>query len=124
MKLAVVGSRGIKECDLDSLVPLETTEIISGGARGVDTLAVEYARKRGIPVREFFPDYERYGRKAPLIRNEQIVVACDQVLAVWDGHSSGTMYTVRLAHSLGKPVRLCRLKPNEEPLEGQTSFWK
>lgn len=124
MKLAVVGSRGIAECDLESLIPLETTEIISGGARGVDTLAAEYARKRGIPVREFFPDYERYGRKAPLIRNEQIVDACDQVLAIWDGRSSGTMYTVRLARSLGKPVRLCRVQPREEPLEGQASFWE
>ena len=122
MKLAVVGSRGIESFDLSPLIPPETTEIISGGARGIDTAAARYARENGLPLREFLPEYEKYGRRAPLVRNAQIVEACDQVLAIWDGRSGGTMYTVRLAQSMGKPVRLEKIPA--AALEGQQKFWK
>ncbi len=43
MKVAVVGSRGLRVEHLEEYLPKETTEIISGGARGVDTSAREYA---------------------------------------------------------------------------------
>ena len=48
MKLLIVGSRSITDYDLSSVVPEEVSVIISGGARGVDTLAEEYADKRKI----------------------------------------------------------------------------
>ena len=105
MKVAVVGSRGIM-MDLSKFIPEGTSEIISGGARGVDSLAEEYAREHGIPARVFRPDYRRYGKGAPFVRNRQIVDACDQLIAIWDGKSRGTQYTVHYARKMGKPVRI------------------
>ena len=104
--VAVIGSRGIKRADLSRYLPAETTMIVSGGAVGVDTLAEEYAKQRGLPIRIIRPDYERYGRKAPLIRNREIVDCADLVVAFWDGSSHGTAYTVNYAKARGVPVRL------------------
>ncbi len=110
MKVAVVGSRSIKRLNLGDYMPAGVTGIISGGAVGVDTLAAEYAREAGIPLTEFRPDYERYGRSAPLRRNSRIVAAADVVLAFWDGKSRGTMDTVRKARAAGKPCTVIRIE--------------
>ena len=61
MKIAVIGSRGLIVHDLEFYLPKETTEIVSGGARGVDTSARMYAKQNGILLTEFLPDYEQYG---------------------------------------------------------------
>ena len=79
MKLAIVGSRGITKIDVAPYIPCGVTEIVSGGARGVDTLAREYAAARGIPLVEFLPQYERYGRAAPLKRNAEIAAYGNKV---------------------------------------------
>lgn len=57
MKVAVIGSRGLKVEDLGKYLPADTTEIISGGAKGVDTCAREYALLHGIKLTEFKPNY-------------------------------------------------------------------
>lgn len=106
MKTAVIGSRGLTVPELDIYLPAGTTEIVSGGARGVDTCAREYARRHGLKLTEFLPDYARYGRQAPLRRNLQIIDYADQVLAFWDGQSHGTAYVIRHCRRQGKPIRL------------------
>ena len=110
MKVAVIGSRRIERLKVEPFLPEDICEIISGGARGVDTLAAEYARSHGIPFRVYPPDYHQYSRKAPLVRDRLIADECDVLFAFWDGKSSGTAYTVRYARQQGKPVRLFRLK--------------
>ena len=90
MKVAVIGSRGLKVEKLERFLPEETTEIISGGAKGIDTCAREYALANGLKLTEFLPDYFRYGRAAPLKRNITIIENADLVLAFWDGTSRGT----------------------------------
>ena len=94
MKVAVIGSRGLLVEDLGSYLPEETTEIISGGARGVDTCAREYALRHGLKLTEYLPEYSRYGRGAPLKRNITIIKNADLVLAFWDGKSRGTRYVI------------------------------
>ncbi len=121
MRLAVVGSRSIREYDLAPLIPEGVTEIISGGAAGVDKLAERYAGEHALKLTVFLPQYGLYGRRAPLLRDESIARECDALLALWDGCSTGTMYTVNFARKLGKPVYFHRLK--REELEGQASFW-
>ena len=69
MKVAVIGSRGLQVNDLGKYLPDEVTEIISGGARGVDTSAREYAMEHGLKLTEYLPEYDKYGRGAPLKRN-------------------------------------------------------
>ena len=103
MKLAIVGSRGITNIDVAPYIPSGVTEIVSGGARGVDTLAREYAA-RGILLVEFLPQYERYGHAAPLKRNAEIAVYADEVLAFWDGRSKGTQSALAEFRIRGKKV--------------------
>ena len=69
MKIAVIGSRSLTVVDLAQYLPIGVTEIVSGGARGVDTSAREYAHAHGLSCVEFLPDYAKYGRSAPLRRN-------------------------------------------------------
>ena len=104
MKLLIVGSRSITDFDLQGHIPPETDLIISGGANGVDTLAEQYADKYRISKVIVHPDYARYGKAAPLKRNEVMVDMCDEVLVIWDGVSRGTKYTVDYAHKSGKKV--------------------
>ena len=104
MKIAIVGSRTVTEIGLDGVIPKECTEIVSGGARGVDREAAEWARKRGIPVVEFLPHYERYGRAAPIKRNEEIAKYADELIAFWDGKSRGTESTINFFKKAGKKV--------------------
>ena len=66
MKVAVIGSRNLTVEDLGQYLPKETTEIVSGGAKGIDTCAREYANTKGLKLTEFLPEYNRYGRGAPL----------------------------------------------------------
>lgn len=104
MKLAIIGSRSITSYPLEGVIPAGVTEIISGGARGVDAIARQYAMDNSIPFTEIRPDYARYGRGAPLRRNEEIVARADMVLAIWDGQSRGTAYTIAQCNQSGKPV--------------------
>ena len=109
MKLAIIGSRNLEVQNLGDYLPSTVTEIVSGGARGIDTVAATYAKQNGITLTEFLPDYQRYKRGAPLKRNQQIADYADEVLAFWDGTSRGTMYTVDLFKKLGKNVTIVHL---------------
>ena len=106
MKVAVIGSRGLSVTDLGRYLPENTTEIVSGGARGVDTSAREYALSHGIKLTEFLPEYTRFGRSAPLKRNITIIESADIVLAFWDGKSRGTKFVIDNCRRLGVEVRI------------------
>ena len=109
MKLAIIGSRNLV---LEDISPYTAgcDEIVSGGAKGVDTCAAEYAHKNGIKITVFLPNYEKYGRAAPIRRNEQIVDYADKVIAFWDGRSKGTLSVIKYAEKIGKEcqVVLCK----------------
>ena len=106
MKVAVVGSRTLEHVDIAKYIPAGITVLLSGGARGVDTLAERYADAHGIPKMILRPDYGLYGKSAPLVRDRMLVELCDRVVAVWDGVSPGTSYTLRYAKSRGVPTEL------------------
>ena len=106
MKVAVIGSRGLRVDDLRNYLPPETTEIVSGGAKGVDASARDYARKCGLKLTEYLPEYSRYGRAAPLKRNITIIENADLVLAFWDGRSRGTKYVIDNCTQRNIPVKI------------------
>lgn len=106
MKIAVIGSRNLMVNDLGKYLPNDVTEIVSGGARGIDTCAREYANAKGLKLTEFLPDYKMYGRGAPLKRNLQIIDYADKVLAFWDGQSRGTKFVIEHCKAQNKPVRV------------------
>ncbi len=109
VKIAVVGSRTLRVESLGDYLPQGVTELVSGGARGIDQCAKEYALANGLKLTEFLPNYARYRGGAPLVRNEQIVRYADEVLAFWDGQSSGTRRVIELCEVLGKPIRVIQL---------------
>lgn len=109
MPLAIIGSRDCPAVDIEAYLDEVPDAIVSGGAKGADTCAREFAERKGIKIIEFLPDYKRYGRSAPLVRNRQIIDCCDEVLAFWDGKSKGTKYTIDYAKKMGKPVRVIRI---------------
>ena len=110
MRIAIVGSRTIKAINLARYL-LHCDEIVSGGAGGVDTCAADYARRNHIRLTEFLPQYARYGRAAPIIRNREIVDYADKILVFWDGHSKGTQSVIEYAQKIGKPCEIIRIEP-------------
>ncbi len=106
MRVAVIGSRGLVVEDLEKYLPKETTEIVSGGARGVDASAREYALRHGLKLTEYLPEYGKYGRAAPLKRNITIIENADLVVAFWDGASHGTKYVIDNCKKRKIPVEI------------------
>ncbi len=109
MKTAVIGSRSIKISDIGKYIS-DTEEIISGGAAGVDSCAAKYAQENGIKFTLFLPQYERYGRAAPIIRNKEIVDYADKIIAFWDGSSKGTLSVIKYAEKIKKPCQIILCK--------------
>ncbi|MCX7059527.1 MAG: DUF2493 domain-containing protein [Gammaproteobacteria bacterium] len=105
MKVAVIGSRTFANAALlsQTLDSLPITCVVSGGAKGADQLAADYARRRGIPIEVFKPDW-RIGRAGGPLRNQKVVNACEQVVAFWDGRSRGTADAIKKARAAGRPV--------------------
>lgn len=116
MKLAVIGSRTLKQREVLTVIAqvvgrakTPVTEIITGGANGVDAIAEYYAKTEGIKMTVFYPQYQAHGRRAPLIRNNVIIEEAEAMLAIWDGESSGTRYTIEKAKREGLKVMVVRL---------------
>lgn len=72
----------------------------------MDSSAREYALSHGIKLTEFLPEYDKYGRNAPLKRNITIIENADVVLAFWDGESRGTKFVIDNCKKMGIPVKI------------------
>jgi hypothetical protein len=114
IRIAVVGSRTFDDyplmCSTLDEIIVESfggkAVIVSGGARGADSLASRYAREHGLKLQEYLPDYRVNGKKAPWIRNLQIVDDCRLLMAFWDGKSRGTFHAISAARKAGRFVRV------------------
>lgn len=109
MRIAIIGSRHCPTLGIGKHLPSVPDTIVSGGARGADTQAREYAIANNIPLVEYLPDYGKYGRRAPILRNICIVENCDHLLAFWDGKSRGTKFTIDYARKHNTPVTIVRI---------------
>lgn len=103
MKIAVIGSRNAHIDDLEKYLPTDCTEIVSGGAVGIDRCAADFAKANDIPLKEFLPEYKLYGRAAPIVRNRQIVDYADYVIAFMKGSTPGTLSVIKYCEKLKKP---------------------
>jgi len=125
MKIAIVGSRDYTDYNnftnkLEDIVGWhfdgtlgeydKELRIISGGARGVDSLAEQWADENDVLCDVIKPEWEKYGKAAGFIRNSKIVEQCDEVIAFWDGVSRGTEDTIKKAVRLGKQVTIFSTK--------------
>lgn len=104
MKVAIVGSRSLTVDNLGKYLPEDVIEIVSGGAKGIDTCAREYALDYGIKLKEFLPEYDKYGRSAPIKRNQQIIDYADMVIAFWNGTTRGTFNVIDKCRKIGKEI--------------------
>lgn len=109
MKVAIIGSRNINITNLEEYIPEDVSEIVSGGAKGVDSNAREYAIKNNIPLTEFLPDYRKFGKGAPLKRNLQIIEYADIVIAFWNGKSHGTKHVIDNCQTANIPVKIIKI---------------
>lgn len=115
MKLAIIGGRDFGDYDLLRRTISRhfwefgnpfflVTEIVSGGAKGADSLGTRFAREQDLKLTEYLPDWEKYGKRAGFIRNEDIIKNSDFVLAFWDSVSKGTGNSLSIAKRLKKPT--------------------
>ena len=124
MRVAVVGSRSIVDEEvidktLESIVGDANPTIISGGAKGVDSLAREYAKNNGLDFILFKPYHlvdtqAQYTPRYFFVRNKQIVDNCDTLIAFWDGKSKGTKHAIDYAEKMGKEVIICTVSEEDE----------
>lgn len=113
MKLAIIGSRNLQINNIEQYITDAVTEIVSGGAKGIDSCAAEFALSKGIAFKEFLPDYKKHGKAAPVIRNKEIVNYSDAILAFWDGKSRGTKNVIDYCNKTGTPLRVIILPADE-----------
>jgi hypothetical protein len=123
MRVIVAGSRNISNYEIvrhaieDS--DFDITEIVSGTAKGVDRLGEHYARLWNIPIKQFPADWDKYGKKAGIIRNHQMGRYADALIAVWDGKSKGTFDMIQFMSKLHKPVYLVTEYADNEWIGGE-----
>lgn len=108
MKVIIAGSRGIQSYStvLGAVMQsgFEISEIVSGCAKGVDSLGERIAEINGIPVKKFPADWEKYGKRAGPLRNIEMGDYADALVAVRLNGSKGTSHMINYMKSLGKPV--------------------
>lgn len=116
MKTIIAGSRdnieyqdvlsAMEECPWSS----EITEVVSGKARGVDTMGEQWAKENNIPIQEFPADWKKFGKSAGPRRNEEMGDYADALVAVWDGGSKGTKHMIDYSKNKGLKVFVYNLK--------------
>lgn len=112
LKVAIVGSRTfnnyelMKEKFLHFTKGIEVIEIVSGGAKGADTLAERLAEELRITKHIILAQWKKYGRNAGPARNKEIAKYANVMIAFWDGKSRGTANAVKVMRELEKPVRV------------------
>ena len=82
--------------------------IISGCARGADTLGLRYASENAFDVEEYPADWNKYGKKAGYVRNVEMAENADALIAFWDGKSKGTKHMIDIATERNLPIRVIR----------------
>jgi len=114
VRVVISGSRTIKDKNLVWKALNESkftiTELISGGAQGVDTLGEAWARSKNIPVKVYRPDYSLPNPKyAPLLRNQKMAEVGDALVAIWADGSRGTAHMIGCMEKLHKPMEVTKI---------------
>lgn len=118
-KVIIAGGRNF--CDYERLKKVcdsllanrfkEGVTIISGTARGADSLGEQYARQRGLELIQMPAEWEKYGKSAGYRRNEEMAKEAGPgggLIAFWDGSSRGTKHMIETAQKHGLAVRVIR----------------
>lgn len=82
--------------------------IVSGKARGADSLGEKYANENGLNIMEFPADWDKHGRSAGYKRNVEMAENADALIAFWDGESRGTKHMIDIAKEKNLLTRIIR----------------
>jgi len=114
-RLIIAGSRTFTDYPLmkkkmDFLLSKTEDEVVilCGKARGADALGERYARERGYEIEYYPADWDRYGKAAGAIRNEEMCKSADAITVFWDGSSPGTRNVLKLAEKYNLDIKICR----------------
>ncbi|MBE6781982.1 MAG: DUF2493 domain-containing protein [Ruminococcaceae bacterium] len=80
--------------------------IVSGGARGTDSLGERYAKETGFETELHPADWDTYGKSAGPKRNYEMAQVADFIICFWDGKSRGTKTMIEFAKELNKPLKI------------------
>lgn len=119
LKVIIAGSRSFNNYKLleekmdfflknkiDKNRPYFNIEIVSGTARGADTLGEKYAKEKGFALKRFPANWDLYGKKAGYIRNREMRDYADVCVVFWDGESKGSKHMINLAKEDNMPIRV------------------
>lgn len=122
LRIIIAGSRGFEDYELlrketlgvlkSDNRPKEFVKVLSGCARGADSLGEQFAAEFGLEVVRFPADWENLGKSAGFIRNvEMSKFAVEDgsdgmMIAFWDGRSKGTEHMIDTAGKYGLRVKV------------------
>ena len=126
LRVIIAGSRDFNDYELlkksaieiitkKTMLP-DLTRIISGGARGADTLGERFANEMGLEISRFIPDWDDLGKRAGYVRNAEMAKFSVEdgnygvLIAFWDGKSRGTKHMIDLANKYGLEVHVVNYK--------------
>lgn len=115
MKIIIAGSRHIDPpimaiAGVVDQSQFPVSEVVCGGARGVDKAGAAWAVSRNIPHKNFLPDWDKYGKRAGMLRNVEMGEYAEGLIAIWDGKSRGTQHMIEYMQTLNKPVYIFEVK--------------
>lgn len=114
MKVIIAGGRNFEDYDLlcrkaDKILSQQhEVEVVSGTAKGADKLGERYAEERGFPIKRFPADWGTHGKAAGYIRNEDMALYSDALIAFWDEQSKGTKHMIDIAELHGLKTRIIK----------------
>lgn len=114
MRVIIAGGRDLTEyyevCKAVHRSGFEITEVVSGGARGADTLGELWAEANRVPVKQFPADWKTHGRSAGPIRNSDMADYADALIAIPTG-GPGTRNMIAQAKARGLKVHIHTVTP-------------
>lgn len=114
-RIIVAGSRNFKNYELlkyrldgmlKAKIKTHKIVIVSGGARGADSLGEQYAQEHGFEIRQYLADWENKGKSAGYIRNAKMAANADALMLFWDGESPGSRHMLNLAEKKKLAIRV------------------
>lgn len=110
MRTIIAGSRNIHNYQfvaglLDNL-DFNPSVVLSGTASGIDSIGAQWAKNNGIPVEEYPADWVNKGRSAGYLRNIEMALNAQALVAIWDGKSKGTEHMINIAQEKGLYIKV------------------
>lgn len=112
MNIAIIGGRDFDDYNKvknvvlnyleDAQTDIKSITVISGGAKGADTLAAKFAHEFHLKINEIIPEWSKYQKAAGRMRNHDIIQESDVIFAFWNGQSKGTKHSISLAKKYKK----------------------